>query len=150
MIHFAQLYSYLYIFCQKAGLLQNISVEYEDFMGTRGLLQIFRLNSPEVSMIWQETVCLFLFCSIIFISIHILSKSGTPTKYFGWVRRFLGNLFVNSFKKNIVSEYLLKLFINMNWEKNFYYSLFSHSWSTWLCGTKPTLSISGEIHDQII
>ena len=51
-----------------------------------------RLNSPEVSIIWQEIVYLILFCSIIFISIHILSKSRTPKKCFGWVWRFCGNL----------------------------------------------------------
>ena len=31
-----------------------------------------------------------------FISIHILSKSGTPTKYFGWGWRFRGNRFPGS------------------------------------------------------
>ena len=51
-----------------------------------------RLKSPEVLIIWQEIVYFILFWSNIFISIHILSKRGTSTNYFGWGWRFCGNL----------------------------------------------------------
>ena len=41
-----------------------------------------------MSILWQEIVYFILFKSNISISIHILSKSRSPTKYFGWGWRF--------------------------------------------------------------